>query len=103
VRFDETLDLTPFMSSKPDRGRVMCDLTGVLVHWGATVGSGHYVAFVKAQDGTWHETNDDVVTAMSFADVRRQQAYILFYTRRAPSAVPVPVALPTPMVGGGFF
>ena len=63
---------------------VQYDLTGVVVHHGGSIHSGHYVAFVKAPNGQWHEMNDSDVRLVNPQHVLKQQAYILFYTKRIP-------------------
>ena len=56
-------------------------LHAVIVHHGNSVHSGHYVAYVKAANGQWHEMNDATVTLTSIQKVINQQCYILFYTQ----------------------
>ena len=73
------------MSGRGHVGRnVPYDLTGVVVHHGGSIHSGHYVAFVKAPNGQWHEMNDSEVRLVNPQHVLKQQAYILFYTKRMP-------------------
>ncbi|KAJ3105686.1 Ubiquitin carboxyl-terminal hydrolase 36 [Phlyctochytrium planicorne] len=55
-------------------------LSGVLVHAGSSVNSGHYYAFVRGASGLWHCMDDEDVKEVSLATVLRQKAYILFYT-----------------------
>ncbi|CAN0112232.1 unnamed protein product [Ectocarpus sp. 4 AP-2014] len=74
------------------------DLTGVVVHSGKTMSSGHYYAYVRSTAGCWARMNDSVVTKVTLDTVLRDKAYVLFYTRRpapAPPAVQRPI-LPTP-------
>ena len=47
-------------------------LTGVLVHVGGSVNSGHYYSYVKAVDGRWFEMDDSSVRRMREEDVVRQ-------------------------------
>ena len=70
--------------------RVKCDkdkeasnysLLGMIVHYGSSVHSGHYVAYIKAANGQWHEMNDSHVAVTSITKVLSQQAYILFYAK----------------------
>ncbi|EFJ43658.1 hypothetical protein VOLCADRAFT_65702, partial [Volvox carteri f. nagariensis] len=56
-------------------------LTGVLVHQGASLHSGHYYAFVRDSHGGWSCMNDSHVYGTSLEQVRQEQAYLLFYTR----------------------
>ncbi|CBN80156.1 conserved unknown protein [Ectocarpus siliculosus] len=74
------------------------DLTGVVVHSGKTMSSGHYYAYVRSSAGSWARMNDSVVTKVTLDTVLRDKAYVLFYTRRPPPAPPAvqrPI-LPTP-------
>ncbi|CCX35442.1 Probable ubiquitin carboxyl-terminal hydrolase 16 [Taphrina deformans PYCC 5710] len=79
VAFEEKLDLARFMS--PGRPSATYSLTGVVVHQGSGVSSGHYYAFGKGSNATWNEFNDDSVSQAGSARVLKQQAYMLFYTR----------------------
>lgn len=56
-------------------------LSGVLVHSGHSVSSGHYTCFVRAGNGLWHGCDDDHVSQVSERVVLAQRAYILFYVR----------------------
>lgn len=69
------------------------DLYAVVHHAGASLKSGHYIAFAKdhnsANDSSWFELNDQVVTDRTFATATElwsrpssQQAYMVFYQRR---------------------
>ncbi|CAB1100974.1 unnamed protein product [Ectocarpus sp. CCAP 1310/34] len=93
------------------------DLTGVVIHSGKTMSSGHYYAYVRSSAGCWARMNDSVVTKdqgqlnpsstrtrslaciqVTLDTVLRDKAYVLFYTRcpvPAPPAVQRPI-LPTP-------
>ncbi|KAH4070288.1 hypothetical protein HBH98_188040 [Parastagonospora nodorum] len=60
----------------------------VIWHIGATLGSGHYIAFVKDKaKGTWRSFNDDKITEFEPANLASQhrlqneKAYIVFYER----------------------
>jgi ubiquitin carboxyl-terminal hydrolase 8 len=60
----------------------------VIWHIGATLGSGHYVAFVKDKaKGTWRSFNDDKVTDFEPANLpaqnrlQNEKAYVVFYER----------------------
>ena len=65
---------------------VMYTLFGVLVHIGDTLsdktpGRGHYVSYVKVQNGDWYKMNDRSVSRTSEECVLKQQAYMLHYVR----------------------
>jgi len=67
------------------------DLVALVKHMGSAV-DGHYVAFVKHQlDGKWYFCDDSSVRPVSAKDVEMQEAYLLFYQRRA---APTASALP---------
>ncbi|GIL85867.1 hypothetical protein Vretimale_8927 [Volvox reticuliferus] len=68
-------------------------LTGVLVHQGTSLHSGHYYALVRDSYGDWSCMNDSHVYGTSLEQVRQEQAYLLFYTRqdmKLPRPAPVP-------------
>jgi len=79
VRFDESLDLSPFLSNKSDKP-VLYKLYAVLVHSGFSCNSGHYYCYVKAANGIWYEMNDSRVSQVGLQTVLRAQAYLLFYS-----------------------
>ena len=55
-------------------------LTGMIVHKGRSIASGHYIAYVII-DGSWYEATDRTVTEVSWQTMRKLQAYMLFYER----------------------
>jgi len=79
VRFDESLDLSLFLSNKSDKP-VLYKLYAVLVHSGFSCNSGHYYCYVKAANGIWYEMNDSRVSQVGLQTVLRAQAYLLFYS-----------------------
>ncbi|CAN0116678.1 unnamed protein product, partial [Ectocarpus sp. 13 AM-2016] len=94
ISFGDKLNLEV---SGPER-RANYDLTGVVVHSGKTMSSGHYYAYVRSSAGCWARMNDSVVTKVTLDTVLKDKAYVLFYTRcpaPAPPAVQRPI-LPTP-------
>ena len=93
VEFPATLDLFQFLSEKSRRreeeGLRDCvyELTGVLVHAGSSMNSGHYMAYVRASNGVWNLMDDSSVSQVGARQVLRQRAYMLFYVKKAaPSA-----------------
>ncbi|XP_065907413.1 ubiquitin carboxyl-terminal hydrolase 16-like isoform X2 [Dysidea avara] len=86
-------------------GRILYGLKAVVVHRGRKLSSGHYVAYVRrfraqqstsenlppsqnweydqnaVHTGDWYLCSDQIITKCStgFAEVRREEAYILFY------------------------
>lgn len=83
VEFDLELDLQPYMSNKK-AGPQVYDLYGVLVHFGHSVNSGHYISYVRGANKVWHLCDDARVSQASERQVLSQSAYILFYIRRHP-------------------
>ncbi|GFR46995.1 hypothetical protein Agub_g8649 [Astrephomene gubernaculifera] len=64
-------------------GPSLYTLTGVLVHQGSSLHSGHYYALVRDSDDRWSCMNDSRVYGASLEAVRQEQAYLLFYTRQS--------------------
>ena len=50
-------------------GHIIYDLVAVLYHRGSSADSGHYVADVKALDGTWWNCNDQLIEKKQFQKV----------------------------------
>ncbi|MEW5305168.1 MAG: hypothetical protein WDW36_007729 [Sanguina aurantia] len=76
-------------------GPPLYTLTGVAVHTGLKINSGHYYACVRGPAGRWHCANDASMTHMQQEEVLRKNAYLLFYTRTTmhlPRACPAPPA-----------
>jgi len=97
IDFSERLFLPCSDGTEDVKGRNCSpyELSGLVVHHGGSVHSGHYVAFVKAAGGSWFEMNDSTVSAVSRTALLRQQAYILFYHKILPTSTPIPAALPS--------
>ena len=72
----------------PIAGASPYDLRAVVEHRGlqwdpTSTNAGHYVAFVRAQDSRWYECDDARSPRLrTVEEVRRAQAYMLFYERR---------------------
>lgn len=84
-----SLDMAPFtVAGAVAGGKALYDLAGVIVHHGATVGSGHYSAYVCESPGpdprraAWRHCNDSTVRSVSASTVANCQAYMLFYVAR---------------------
>jgi hypothetical protein len=88
IRFDEKLDLSPFLSQKGRQANY--SLYAVLVHSGHSCNSGHYYCFVKSAAGIWYCMNDSSVNQVSVATVLKQNAYMLFYRKDQPSKLNAP-------------
>jgi ubiquitin C-terminal hydrolase len=72
VEYGETLDLAPYISTPSAACRYR--LTGVVVHSGSSMGSGHYYAFVRSGAGTWHQIDDSMVQTTSLQKALSQQS-----------------------------
>ena len=53
-------------------------IISIVVHTGASIEGGHYIAYVCA-GAKWFKMNDDIVSAVSWSTVREQKAYLLFF------------------------
>ena len=60
-------------------GTARYEFASVVEHIGATMKSGHYVAYV--QSGSLKCCNDDVITDTTWENVEARQAYLLVYVR----------------------
>lgn len=73
------------------------ELIGVLTHQGRSSNSGHYLAWIKTEDGGWLKFDDDVVAAVTEEEILKlsgggdwHMAYILVYgPKRLPKAMAV--------------
>lgn len=67
-----------------DKDKYAYRLLGVVEHMG-TMRHGHYVAYVRgkadARSGGWYHVSDAHVRGVSFGEVLRSEAYILFYEK----------------------
>lgn len=79
VKYNETLDIAPYMSKDKRVSEASYNLYAVLVHLGYGCDSGHYYAYVKAPNGQWYRMDDEDVQAVSLKEVLSQNAYMLFY------------------------
>ena len=61
IKFSETLDLRPYMTSRTGPP-LPYSLYGVLVHSGGSCNSGHYYCYVKASNNHWYCMNDSHVS-----------------------------------------
>ncbi len=76
---------------------LLYDLYGVVNHFGS-MGFGHYTAFtnhavargfVDVDGRYWHQYDDSSVSSIPPSEVLSRSAYVLFYRRRSPTAVPI--------------
>ena len=47
------------------------ELCGVVTHKGRTANSGHYVGWVKTDNGRWLKFDDDVVSEVTEEDIKK--------------------------------
>lgn len=85
---DGPVQLAGIKSDPTMNGPFMYNAYAVIWHIGATLGSGHYIAFVKDKaKGTWRSFNDDKITDFEPANLapqnrlQNEKAYIVFYER----------------------
>ncbi|KAH9305405.1 hypothetical protein KI387_009809, partial [Taxus chinensis] len=65
--FPRTLNMGPRLSDNQNLNSLIYDLSAILIHKGATVNSGHYVAHIKdEQSGIWWEFDDEQVSKLGF-------------------------------------
>jgi len=57
------------------------NIKAIVVHRGASVSSGHYVAYVCIKSDRWLEFDDEMVKRVDWEFVQRQRAYLLFYDK----------------------
>jgi len=85
IKFTDSLDITAALSDAALREKQssLYNLYGVLVHSGYSSNSGHYFSFVKSLlTGRWYMMNDETVQPVTWEQVEKQQAYILFYSKQ---------------------
>ena len=76
----ENLDLSKYIIGY-DKESYKYDLYGVCNHTGGLMG-GHYFAYIKISDGSWHEFNDTNVRKINIKDKLSSNAYCLFYRKK---------------------
>ncbi|EPQ18262.1 Ubiquitin carboxyl-terminal hydrolase 44 [Myotis brandtii] len=87
VDFKEILNMEPYCCRESVKSlRPECfiyDLSAVVMHHGKGFGSGHYTAYCyNSEGGFWVHCNDSKLSMCTMDEVRKAQAYILFYTQR---------------------
>uniref|UniRef100_T1PIN0 ubiquitinyl hydrolase 1 n=1 Tax=Musca domestica TaxID=7370 RepID=T1PIN0_MUSDO len=83
----ENLNMSPYITISESRRNTTksYELYAVSNHYGS-MESGHYTAFCKSGTyGKWFKFDDQMVTPQDASTVVSSAAYILFYTRLAPS------------------
>lgn len=79
--FDELLTIPNVACTDPLRktGPHVYKLRSIICHVGQKPTHGHYTCYFRDDDLGWIFADDYVVTKVNWAEVRDQQAYILFY------------------------
>ncbi|EOA26334.1 hypothetical protein CARUB_v10025692mg [Capsella rubella] len=94
VDFKEFINLSQYMDTRwTEEDQPVYRLAGLVEHQG-TMRGGHYVAYIRGGDKTrresdieepnssiWYHASDSWVRRVSFEEVLRSEAYILFYER----------------------
>lgn len=80
VSFSKTIEFKQVISDT-EYQMVEAALYSIVVHRGGSKSSGHYYAYVKGDDCCWRKFDDSCVREVNWEDVRREQAYILFYRK----------------------
>jgi hypothetical protein len=98
---DSDMDMSRFAAADVDCGPSVYELAAVVSHSG-TLSGGHYFCYARCK-GRWSLYNDAEVTPVAGEEVLKSQAYLLFYTKRAPADVervrqPLPVGVAIPIL-----
>lgn len=86
VEFDEYLETGPFLLPKTaseiekDPINLRYKLYGLVAHSGSLLG-GHYVSYIRNNSDSWFYCSDSHTRSVSWDQVRKCQAYLLFYKR----------------------
>ncbi|XP_019400613.1 PREDICTED: ubiquitin carboxyl-terminal hydrolase 44 [Crocodylus porosus] len=102
VSFDQILNMEPYCCRESLKSLLpdcfIYDLSAVVMHHGKGFGSGHYTAYCyNSEGGFWVHCNDSKLNICTMGEVRKTQAYILFYSQRVTQAnghykVPCPIS-----------
>lgn len=79
VQFPELLEMGQYLEGDMGGGEVWYGLYAVVVHEGKSLGSGHYVAYVKTEEEDWWQLNDEKAVKVDVERVLGCKAYLLFY------------------------
>lgn len=80
VKFNETLDMAPFVAGPQPDSELKYQLVAVSNHIGFGIGGGHYTAYARHND-KWHLFNDSTVSPARPDSLCTDEAYVLFYRR----------------------
>ena len=79
IAFGDSLDLSSYFDEATE---THYNLTGIIVHIGHSIDSGHYVSYSKCSNGMWYFADDDLVKQVSFSKVLDQVPYLLFFSKQ---------------------
>ncbi|KAK3122522.1 hypothetical protein QOZ80_8AG0614770 [Eleusine coracana subsp. coracana] len=92
VKFEENLDVGPYVGPRSKDKVSSYGLVGVIEHVGNSLDSGHYAAYVRTSrigshqqsssgSSSWFYTGDGNIKQVSIEEVLKCQAFLLFYER----------------------
>jgi len=86
VTFPELLNVQSFTSPDEQQSENSLDyaLYAVVVHVGASIQRGHYVAYIKIPRGELFQIDNHKTSPVSLSEVLKVQAYMLFYIQKVP-------------------
>ncbi|KAM0945691.1 putative ubiquitinyl hydrolase 1 [Dioscorea sansibarensis] len=85
VDFSLSMNLSSFVNNQVEAGDLNYRLYAVIVHVGWP-SYGHYVSYVHSGKKNWYLMNDKRVMKRRFEEVKKQNAYILFYVKEGSSS-----------------
>ena len=79
MKYELDLDISDFVCN--DKSPKKYELIGVVMHYGESGDSGHFIAYCKCKlDNIWYKYNDSIVTKADINELYTAViAYILFY------------------------
>ena len=82
VQFDEYINISKYINSKPDKVPTRYRLLGAIVHIGPSNMGGHFISYCRSIENKdkWFELNDAMVSESSFSEIKKRGIpYVLFY------------------------
>ena len=79
VKYDDVLDLNPYMDAKSESNDYMYFLKGI-VHYRGNIEKGHYWSNIKIR-GEWYDFNDNFVSKLDMQEYQNSTAFILVYEK----------------------
>jgi len=86
VTFPKLLNVQSFTSPDEQHSENSLEyaLYALVVHVGASIRRGHYVAYVEDPRGEWFQMDDHMTSPVSLSEVLKVQAHMLFYIQKVP-------------------